>query len=83
MILMIDMYIETLINLDIHMATDAEFDIRLHRRVVDHLKWSAKAEKLELHLAENAGPGGSKCKVAKIKGNGLKVGCLRDGKGAR
>ena len=41
-ILMIDMYIETLINLDIQMATDAEFDIGLHRRVVDHLKWSAK-----------------------------------------
>ena len=66
-----------------YIATYAEFDIRLHRWVVDHLKWSAKKEELELHWAENAGPCGSKRKVAKIKGNGLNVGCTRDCKGAR
>ena len=52
-------------------------------RVVDHFKWSTKTVELELHWAEDASPCGSKRKVAKIKGNGLKVGCARDCKGAR
>ena len=50
-ILMIDMSIEAIIFSDIHtriyMATCADFDIRLHRRVVDHLKWSTKIEELD------------------------------------
>ena len=85
MILMTDTYIEGLIFLDIHTCTLLHMQTFRLRTLASGRspQKERKEEELESLWSVNAGPGGSKRKVAKIKGNGLKVGCSRDCKGAR